>query len=156
MEQASGLLSGRAAKQGVAVRADLPLEPLVFVADGQQLEQVLINLGLNALDAMPLGGKLVFSLRSDPEGGAVLQVSDTGTGLSPEAQAKLFQPFASGKPTGLGLGLVISHRIVEDHGGTLTAANRPEGGAVFTVQLPLQGNPDFTKANPKSQNPNPN
>jgi signal transduction histidine kinase len=132
---ACGLVRGRAAKQGVTVHADLPASEARIVADRQQLEQVLINLALNALDAMPHGGNLKASVRVGPSG-AILEVADTGPGLSPEARERLFKPFASGKPTGLGLGLVISRRIVEDHGGTITAANRPTGGAVFTIRLP--------------------
>jgi two-component system C4-dicarboxylate transport sensor histidine kinase DctB len=63
-------------------------------------------------------------------------VEDTGPGLSTAQQDRLFQPFFSTKPTGLGLGLVISQRIVHEHGGTLTASNRVGGGACFTMDLP--------------------
>ena len=63
-------------------------------------------------------------------------VADTGPGLSPDVQRRLFTPFVTTKPTGTGLGLSVAARVAREHGGTLTAANRPEGGACFTVTVP--------------------
>ena len=130
------LLRGRAEKQRVAVRVDLPADPLTLTADPDQLRQVLVNLGLNALDAMPAGGALAFTARAGP-GRVGVEVADTGPGIPKGMLPRLLEPFASSKETGLGLGLVISRRIVEDHGGTLAAANRPGGGATFFVTLPI-------------------
>ena len=104
-------------------------------ADGEQLRQVLVNLGLNALDAMPGGGSLRFGLRRWAAGPVEVEVADTGPGIATAMMPRLFEPFAGTKDTGLGLGLVISKRIVEDHGGTIAAANRPGGGASFFVKL---------------------
>jgi two-component system sensor histidine kinase HydH len=95
-----------------------------------------VNLVLNALDMMPGGGVMYLVVRTGP-GRVEVEVSDSGPGISREMMDRLFSPFASGKDTGLGLGLVISQRIAEDHGGTITAANRPGGGAAFTVRLPV-------------------
>jgi signal transduction histidine kinase len=131
-----GLTRGRAEKQGVSVRLVSPSEPIVLTADSGQLQQVLVNLVLNALDMMPGGGVMYLVVRTGP-GRVEVEVSDSGPGISPEMMDRLFSPFASGKDTGLGLGLVISQRIAEDHGGTITAANRPGGGATFTVRLPI-------------------
>ena len=86
-------------------------------------------------NALPNGGTMDVSL-APAEGGLELSVIDSGTGIAPDIHPRLFEPFATGKETGLGLGLVVSKRIVEDHGGTITGANRPAGGAMFTVRLP--------------------
>lgn len=136
VEDVLGLLRVRAERQRVALVADLPGD-VSATADPEQLRQVLVNLGLNALDALPVGGSLRVAVRSEPNR-VVLTVRDSGPGIAAEMLPRLFQPFASGKETGLGLGLVISRRIVEDHGGTLTAANWPGGGAEFVVRLPVE------------------
>lgn len=129
------LLRGRAEKQRVRIDLDLPPGKVEVTADGEQLRQVLVNLGLNALDAMPGGGGLKFGLRRWATGPVEVEVADTGPGIAAAMMPRLFEPFASTKDTGLGLGLVISKRIVEDHGGTIAAANRPGGGASFFVKL---------------------
>jgi two-component system, NtrC family, sensor histidine kinase HydH len=111
-------------------------EPVILHADQGQLSTVLVNLLLNALDAMPRGGRLEIDLEPFCTGGVRLTVRDTGGGIPAEIAERLFMPFASTKATGTGLGLSISRRIVEEHGGRLTARNSPEGGACFTIVLP--------------------
>jgi two-component system sensor histidine kinase HydH len=130
-----GLVRGRAEKQGVALRFHTPPAGVTLTGDAGQLQQVLVNLVLNALDAMPGGGVLRVAVR-EAAGRVEVEVADTGPGVPTEIRPKLFQPFVSGKDTGLGLGLVISRRIAEDHGGSITPADRPGGGAAFTVTLP--------------------
>ena len=129
------LIRGRAEKQRVAVRIDLPPGGATVTADGEQLRQVFVNLCLNALDAMPTGGSLGITVRPQSPGRVGVEVADTGPGVPRAVLGRLFQPFVSTKDTGLGLGLVICKRIVEDHGGAITAANRAEGGASFFVTL---------------------
>src|SRR5262249_46208387 len=90
-----------------------------------------------ALDAMPRGGNLQVALTATDDGYR-LDVADSGSGIAREIAERLFTPFTSTKPTGTGLGLSISRRIIEEHGGRLTAANRPEGGAWFSVALPAR------------------
>lgn len=136
VREVADLLRGRADKQKVAVRLDLPTTEVTVAADREQLRQVLVNLLLNALDAMPTGGTLSVGIRSTEPGRVAVEVADTGPGVANELMPRLFQPFVSTKDHGLGLGLVISKRIVEGHGGTLGAANRRDGGASFLVTLP--------------------
>ena len=139
IDRTLGLVRGRAAKQHVAVRFDHPPGGARYVGDGEQLQQVLVNLVLNALDAMPAGGTLEVQLRRPHDGRVEVAVLDTGPGIPEGMSGKLFQPFVSSKETGLGLGLVTSRRIVEDHGGSITGGNRPDGrGAAFAVTLPPQ------------------
>ncbi len=109
----------------------LPMDP-------RRLAHVFQNLVNNACDAMPDGGTVTLAFRlGDQE--LETDVQDTGTGIAPEIQPRLFEPFATfGKPSGTGLGLSICRRIIEDHRGTISARNRPEGGAVFTFTLPLE------------------
>jgi two-component system sensor histidine kinase HydH len=138
VERTLELIRGRASRQSVRVRFDRPGRPVLLDVDGEQLQQVLLNLALNALDAMPRGGTLTFTLDLERAGVVELGVSDSGPGIAPAIQPRLFQPFASDKETGLGLGLVVSRRIVEGHDGELRAVNRPEGGACFSVVLPAR------------------
>ncbi len=135
--EARGLTRARAEQQHVAMAVAAPAEPVVAAVDRDQLRTVLVNLFLNAIDAMPGGGYLEVSL--DAAGGdtATLAVCDTGMGIASAIADRLFTPFATTKPTGTGLGLSLSKRIVEEHGGRLAAHNRPEGGACFTITLPL-------------------
>ncbi|MBA4188200.1 MAG: hypothetical protein C0467_09315 [Planctomycetaceae bacterium] len=132
-----GLIRGRAEKQHVITKVESQPGPVLLTADPYQLHQVLVNLVLNSLDAMPTGGTLTVRVRTSGER-VELEVSDTGPGIPKEMMSRLFQPFASSKDTGLGLGLVISQRIVEDHGGTIGAANTIDHGATFFVKLPRQ------------------
>lgn len=106
-----------------------------------ELQQVMVNLLVNAIHAMPAGGKLTLATRDAGDDAVAIDVIDTGTGLPPEILAELFQPFVTHKKDGTGLGLWISRGIVERYGGDIRAANRDDGiaGAVFTVVLRLDG-----------------
>lgn len=137
VQDALALARGRIEQQKVSVDLDVPQGGFALDADREQLKQVVLNVILNALDAMPHGGRLGLQIADCRDQSAIeLTVTDTGAGIPPQIIARLFEPFATGKETGLGLGLVISKRIVEEHGGTIHGANRPEGGASFVVRLP--------------------
>lgn len=140
------LLRAEARRHGVAVRLDLAREPVRVSADRVLLEQVVLNLGLNALQAMqshtapPQVHELL--LRTVAEAGhASLQVLDRGPGLPPEIAERLFEPFFTTREGGLGLGLNICRSIVESMGGELLARNRAGGGAIFEIRLPLHQTP---------------
>jgi two-component system sensor histidine kinase HydH len=137
------LLAARAAQQGVRIECRVPGRPVEVLADANQIRQVVLNLLLNALDATPHGGSVRLELQEE-EGRRwlKLRVSDTGCGLPAGLGPRIFEPFVSTKETGLGLGLSICKRIVEAHEGEIRAADRPGGGAVFTVRLPLTATPE--------------
>jgi len=131
-----GLVRARMEQQKVEVQLDLPEQQVMAKVDPDQMISVLVNLLLNALDAMPGGGRLHIQLRQDGLNQVHLSFADTGPGIHTAMTGRLFSPFASTKPTGTGLGLSICRRVVADHGGTLTGANCPNGGACFTITLP--------------------
>jgi signal transduction histidine kinase len=137
VEQTVRLVSVRAGQRGSRLECVVPETALQATLDPGQFRQVLLNLLLNALDVVPAGGLVCVRLETDSTGQLSLEVSDTGRGLPAALGSRIFAPFVTTKETGLGLGLSICKRIVEAHGGAISAANRPEGGAVFTVRLPL-------------------
>jgi signal transduction histidine kinase/PAS domain-containing protein len=135
------LIENRLYKQKIklttAIAADLPR----VHADYQQLEQVMVNLYLNAIDAMPRGGELAVSAQahgSNGTGSVAIAVSDTGFGIDEETLARIFQPFYTAKKTrGLGLGLPICERIVKNHGGRIDVESQVGQGTTFKVIIPL-------------------
>ena len=135
------LVGGRARKQRVTLRFSPPATPVDVDADGEQVRQLLVNLALNALDVMPRGGILEIELHPPSEHYAELTVLDTGPGIAPRHLSRLYEPFFTSKETGLGLGLVVSQRIARNHGGSLRATNRPQGGACFVLRLPTTQGP---------------
>ncbi|MGL4514208.1 MAG: sensor histidine kinase [Lacipirellulaceae bacterium] len=120
--------------QGVEVEIDVPPNT-VLVGDRELLRRAVLNLVLNALDVMPRGGELVITSYQNGRG-FELEVADSGPGLTDEQKQRVFEPFYSTKETGTGLGLSVVAHVAEAHGGHVTAANCPEGGAAFTVYVP--------------------
>jgi len=112
--------------------------------DQEKMKQVLWNLILNGKEAMPKGGRLIVSMGLTNNRFIAMSVEDSGPGIIAEEVDRLFQPFFTTKPEGVGLGLTMSRKIVQKHGGRLMLENRPEGGAKATVLLPLDRNPDDT------------
>jgi len=151
LKQTIDFVSLRARQMGIKIEYAFPEEIVQLNADAGQLREVLLNLLLNAIDASPENAtvcvRLTFEsmpdgpgshLRDAEESGWMrIDVEDEGDGLPPDVEEKIFEPFISTKESGTGLGLPICKRIVEDHGGQITAANRSGGGAVFSVRLPL-------------------
>lgn len=120
--------------QDIQIEVDIPFGERLR-ADRGMLRRALLNLVLNALDAMPSGGELYISSYNSPWC-YELEVADTGPGISEEALRQLFDPFFTTKSNGTGLGLAIVSRIAEAHGGEVRAANCPQGGAAFTIRVP--------------------
>ncbi len=139
VEKSLQLVANRLHKQKIELAAEVEPDLPPIEADPRQIEQVLVNLYLNAIDAMPNGGKLTVSARRAPEDAVTIVVADTGIGVAPGDLQKIFQPFFSAKKkSGLGLGLPISRRIVANHGGTIDVESRPGAGTTFRVGLPAR------------------
>jgi len=133
------LLESRCASSGIElIRSLSPTLPEI-TADSSQLTQVLINLVVNAIQAMPGGGKLTIATAADKEQ-VVLMVQDTGIGMSEEVKKQIFLPFFTTKDIdkGTGLGLSVVHGIVTSHGGKITVESTPGEGAQFEIRLPLK------------------
>lgn len=120
------------------IRITKELQPVPeTMADPMQLQQILLNILLNAVDSMPNGGVLNVRTSWDEKAGVIgIEVSDTGRGISKQHADRIFQPFFTTKPKGTGLGLAISRQLIEQHGGSITASGNPAGGTVFRIQLP--------------------
>lgn len=136
------LLRERFSRRGIRFRYDAPAEPIHALGNEGELQQVVTNLLLNAVDAMPGGGSLVVELSADATM-AQLVVTDSGHGVPPELLDKIFQPFFTTKAGqgGTGLGLAISQQIVAQHSGRIGVDSRPGEGTRFTVVLPRQEPP---------------
>ncbi len=115
---------------------DVPTDEEV-IADRDMIRRALLNLTLNAVDAMSEGGELVITSFAGPDC-LELEVADSGEGLSEDAQDRAFEPFFTTKSSGTGLGLAIVERLIEVHGGEVSACNCPEGGAAITLRIPQQ------------------
>ena len=135
IRQVLQLIEGRCVAQKVTVRCDLPNDPVDICGDPAQIQQLLLNLALNALDARPEGAAVHLST-SRTEDRLEINVADTGKGIAEEVKETLFSPFVTTKANGIGLGLGICRRLAEAHHGTLDAANRPGSGAQFKLTLP--------------------
>lgn len=135
------LVENRLYKQKIDLKTNIAADLPRLHADYQQLEQVLVNFYLNALDAMPRGGTLAVSAAVQGANGdalLVIAVSDTGFGIEKEALGRIFQPFYTAKKTrGLGLGLPICERIIKNHGGRIEVESTVGQGATFKILLPL-------------------
>jgi two-component system NtrC family sensor kinase len=130
-------------KEGIELACVLCPQMPVLTADAGQLTQVLVNLVVNAVQAMPEGGKLIVQTHVQ-DGHVVCIVEDTGVGMTDEIQDRLFVPFFTTKEVnqGTGLGLPVVHGIVTSHNGTIEVKSRPGEGTTFTIRLPIHPAPD--------------
>jgi two-component system, NtrC family, sensor histidine kinase HydH len=133
------LVEGRAKQQGVSIQEAFPQQPVMVDGDREQLHQVFVNLLINGLDSMSKGGVLRVSMQKSPDKPEMCRISfcDSGSGIPQTVLDRIFEPFVTTKDRGTGLGLAISRSIIKEHNGDLTADNRQDGGAVFTIDLPV-------------------
>jgi len=130
------LISIPAKQRGINIVQEYPPEEISLYLDPEQIKEALLNLEINALEAMPQGGvlRLVLAKKDDQE--VIIRVSDTGQGISPQIKSKIFDPFFTTKEQGTGLGLTIVHLVVKNHGGTISVAPNNGQGTTFTITLP--------------------
>jgi signal transduction histidine kinase len=137
LRQVAEELQPEAALKSVAVSVEGTMPEAQVLLDPKRLRRVFYNLAHNATDAMPGGGRITLRAYSKP-GEVVTEVEDTGEGIAPEIEGRMFEAFAThGKAHGTGLGLSICKRIIEDHRGWISAGKGRAGGAVFSFGLPL-------------------
>ncbi len=125
---------------GIVLEVSIAGGPLMVNADEKLLSQALLNLVVNAQEAMPQGGTLAISTAREHDH-AEIRVADTGMGIADKDRDRVLRPFFSTKSKGTGLGLSITRRIVHEHSGELSFANNQPQGTVFSIRLPLQGPP---------------
>jgi len=134
------LVRNDAIDRRISVEADLPADIPPVRGDPVQLSQVLLNLVVNALDAVSARAdreqRVRVVARNVPGNRVEVAVADSGTGISAELLPRIFEACVTTKPTGLGIGLSVAHDIVVRHGGQLSAENNPNGGATFRFTLP--------------------
>jgi two-component system nitrogen regulation sensor histidine kinase GlnL len=136
VKRAIGLIRPQLGERDITLRTELsPEEGVTADVDGSRLEQVILNLFLNSVQAMEDGGLLTVQLTQN-HGFASFEISDTGAGIPENVLSRVFDPYFTTKPQGLGMGLAVCRKIVEQHGGTIACETRPEG-AVFRVRIPL-------------------
>ncbi len=143
LDQSLLLIGAQARKQGVELKCVHNASRLMIQGDAGQLKQVLLNVCLNSLQAMPAGGKLRVLLATgpselSPRESVVLEISDTGSGIPPEHLDKVFDPFFTLKKEGTGLGLSVSYGIVHRHEGDIELSSRPGEGTKVTIRLPVR------------------
>jgi PAS domain S-box-containing protein len=139
VEKTLQLMSVHITDNNVVVKEELSPEVPEIQADEAQLEQVLKNIIINALQAMPEGGVLTVETGPSTAGGAHMTVSDTGIGIPPDKLERIFQPFVTTKTKGTGLGLSVVDKIVENHGGRVEVTSEVGKGSTFRVVLPRAG-----------------
>jgi PAS domain S-box-containing protein len=133
------LLSDEAVRHSITIHSEIDAETPDILADRVQLQQVFMNLMLNAIEAMKdTGGELRISSRLNPKDQLVISISDTGVGLPADSRERIFEAFHTTKPQGTGMGLAITRSIVEAHGGRIWATANQGAGAIFHFTLPIQ------------------
>ena len=129
-------------RRGITLELSMPHDEISVDCDADALQRALLNLLTNAAEASPVAGRVEVLLEAGGAGEVCVRVVDDGDGLPRDFPDRVFDPFFTTKREGTGLGLSIAYRLIEAHGGRLTAHNRPEGGAEFVVTLARHNSPD--------------
>jgi len=139
------VIEGQAREKGIAVKTDLARPVPEVMADPDKMEQVFLNLYLNALEAMEKGGVLSVALRTHPGRRVRIEIADTGAGIRKGDLPRVFDPYFTTKPSGTGLGLAIVQKIVEAHDGEIRVESEPGKGTTVSVILPALGKNDLKR-----------
>ena len=130
------LVEPQAVEQGVDINVDMDGSPAEIRGDKERLKSCFSNIAINALQAMPSGGKLSAAVRK-VNGFVEVSISDTGVGMTPDHREKIFEPYFSTKQTGFGLGLAVTKKVVDEHKGSIDVESEPGQGTTFKVRLPI-------------------
>jgi two-component system sensor histidine kinase HydH len=134
------LIENQAAQKDIAIKTHISNQATEIMIDPDRLNQILLNLYLNAIESMVSGDELKIELSSNSEADGIdIKISDTGCGISPEDLTKIFDPYYTTKSSGTGLGLAIAHNIIEAIGGQIKVSSSQDKGTVFTIQIPNDG-----------------
>lgn len=149
LKDVTSLVHGDIVRRGISLQTNLGYGSMFVQGDRVHLSQVLINLLINAMDAVDdlenARRRVVLHARTNAQGWIEIGVADAGPGVPAEAMKKLFEPFFTTKPTGMGMGLAISRTIIEAHDGRLWAENNPETGATFWLAMPAHDEPQAAR-----------
>ena len=137
------MIEGQAKAKEITVRTDLPLHVEDIFIDSDKIKQVLLNLYLNAMEAMDKGGTITVAVLPHEGRMVRIDVSDTGKGIDEKDLARIFDPYFTTRSSGTGLGLAIVHKIVEFHDGELRVTSEPGKGTTVSIFLPT-GAPSVT------------
>jgi signal transduction histidine kinase len=153
LEAALAIVEKQAEVQDIKISVDLPPQLAAIQADAGQLKTCFLNILTNAVQAMPEGGSIRISAAFTPQNGAgqrlQLRFADSGPGIPRENRERIFAPYFSTKTTGFGMGLAITRKIVEDHGGRIFASEGQPAGTVMVVELPVQDTPGIRSQEPE-------
>ena len=136
------LIGPAMARAGITAEQKMDLPAVRLRADRQRLQEALLNILLNAVQAMPHGGRIMVRGSFEPDAGDApgmvkIEVSDTGPGIPPERAERIFQPFYTTRSDGTGLGLAVARQVVEEYGGSVAVRSTPGEGATFVLRLPV-------------------
>ncbi len=137
LEELVDFFAPQAQSHRIQLRLNKSPESIVAPVDAKLIKQALLNLMLNAVQAMPRGGELMLTLSRNGTEDARIDVIDTGAGIPPESADKIFEAYYSTKRGGTGLGLPMAKRIADEHGGSLSVTSEPGKGTDFTLRLPM-------------------